>query len=49
MVTYFYTELGLLDSNTKWTLQSCENLGTEHPKDELKFKNCTIYKEVRIK
>lgn len=49
MVAFFYTQLGLLDSNTEWTIMSCENLGTEYPQDELKFKNCSISKEIKIK
>ena len=49
MVAFVYTRLGLLESNTEWTLVSPEMLGTEHKIDEVKFINCTIYDEVQIK
>jgi len=49
LAVYIYTEVGLLESDTEWTTVSPEMLGTEHEKDEIKFTNCSIHDEVRIK
>ena len=48
LVAYIYTQLGLLDANTPWTLVSPKMLGTESGIDEMDFINCTLDKEVQI-
>ena len=48
LVAYIYVKLGLLKSNTPWSLVSPKELGTEVPTD-LHFVNCSLNKEVKIK
>ena len=48
LVSYIYTQLGFLPSDTPWTLISPKMLGTETGSNELEFKNCTLEKEQPI-
>jgi len=48
LVSYIYAQLGLLPSDTPWTLVSPQMLGTETGDEILSFNNCTLEKEVCI-
>lgn len=50
LVTYVYTQLGLLPPDTPWSMITCKSLGTEKGNQlKLHFQNCTLDPEVRIK
>ena len=49
LVSYIYTQLGFLPSDTPWTLISPKMLGTETGGNELRFNNCSLDKEILIK
>ena len=50
LVSYVYTQLGFLPKDTKWSMISPEQLGTEPGnKDQLTFVNCTVHPEKIIK
>jgi cell wall-associated NlpC family hydrolase len=49
LTSYVYTQLGLLDSNTEWTLDTPKEWGTEDVKNSsVKFINCDLEKELKI-
>ena len=49
LVAYVYVQLGLLPDDTSWTVIAPGMLGTENPKNEVSFQNCTLDKEKQIK
>jgi len=48
LVSYIYTQLGFLPSDTPWTLISPKMLGTESGTTKLYFNNCTLDNEIQI-
>jgi hypothetical protein len=49
LVSFMYTQLGLLAPDTPWSFIKPVQLGTEHKEEELKFINCTLDPELEIK
>ena len=49
LVTFIYTCLDLVDHDLPWTIIAPKQLGTEDLKKSIKFKNCIIFDEIRIK
>jgi hypothetical protein len=43
---FLYTQLGLLPSDTDWTIAGPKQLGSEDGKTSLKFINCKVDKEI---